>query len=281
VERIRHALEQAEQDRSKLEKQPPTPVVPEQAKVEPGPDEANVQPVPASKMCFSHTRVIDVDSALLERNRIVSALPGHELTDIYRVLRTRVLQSMNTNDWNSLAITSPATGSGKTLTSINLAISLAREVNRTVLLVDFDLRSPSIHEYFGYEPEYGVSDYLYNNIPINKILFSPGIDRLVILPGHESIHNSSETLRSPEMENLVSELKGRYKDRLVLFDLPSMLGLDDAIAFKPYTDAMLLVAEDGATKKEGLQKSIEMLKGTPLLGTVLNKSHGALVGSKY
>jgi protein-tyrosine kinase len=279
MERIRHALEQAEQDRSKLGRKPPAPVTIDQAK--PDSAEEASQTVCASTMRFSRTNVIDVDSSVLEENRVVSALPGHELTDIYRVLRTRVLQSMNTNSWNSLAVTSPATGSGKTLTSINLAISLAREVNRTVLLADFDLRCPSIHEYFGYEPEYGLNDYLYNDIPLDKIFFSPSIDRLIILPGRESIRNSSETLRSPKMEQLVAELKGRYTDRLVLFDLPPMLALDDALAFKPYTDAMLLVAEDGATKKDDLQKSIEMLKGTPLLGTVLNKSHSPAVRGSY
>ena len=281
MERIRHALEQAEQDRSKLQKESPVPapVTTDPAKADPV--ETDVPPVSATKMGASRTRVVDVDPAVLEQNRIVSALPEHELTDAYRVLRTRVLQAMNSNHWNSLAITSPATGSGKTLTSINLAISLAREVNRTVLLADFDLRRPSIHEYFGYKPEYGLNDYLYNDVPIDKVLFTPSIDRLVILPGRESIHNSSETLRSPKMEHLVAELKSRYKDRLVLFDLPPILAVDDAIAFKPYTDSILLVAEDGATKKEDLQKSLEMLKGVPLLGTVLNKSYSALSRSTY
>lgn len=280
MERIRHALEQAEQDRLKLRKQSPAPVAAESVPAEPV-EEHKEQAVPADKLRFSCTRIIDVDSSVLERNRIVSALPDHELTDAYRVLRTRVLQSMNTNNWNSLAVTSCATSSGKTLTSINLAISLAREVNRTVLLADFDLRRPSIHEYFDYEPEFGLSDYLYNGVSIDKILFSPSIDRLVILPGREGIHNSSEMLRSPMMEQLVSELKGRYSDRLVLFDLPPMLALDDAIAFKPYTDAMLMVAEDGATKGADLQKSIEMLKGTPLLGTVLNKSQSPVMKGSY
>jgi protein-tyrosine kinase len=282
MERIRHALEQAEQDRSKLQKESPAPAAPVSTdQVKSDPVETAVPPASATKIGVSRTRVVDVDPAILEQNRIVSALPQHELTDAYRVLRTRVLQVMNANHWNSLAVTSPATGSGKTLTSINLAINLAREVNRTVLLADFDLRRPSIHEYFGYEPEYGLNDYLYNDIPLDKILFSPSIDRLVILPGRESIRNSSETLRSPKMEQLVAELKGRYTDRLVLFDLPPMLALDDALAFKPYTDAMLLVAEDGATKKDDLQKSIEMLKGTPLLGTVLNKSHSPAIRGSY
>ena len=72
-----------------------------------------------------------------------------------------------------------------------------------------------------------------------------------------------------------------YADRLVLFDLPPMLALDDAIAFKPYTDAMLMVAENGATKKEDLQRSLEMLKGTPLLGTVLNKSEAPAKYGSY
>ncbi len=282
MERIRHALEQAEQDRSKLQKESPAPAAPvstDQAKSDPV--ETAVPPEFATMMGVPRTRVVAVDPAILERNRIVPALPQHELTDAYRVLRTRILQTMNANHWNSLAITSPATGSGKTLTSINLAISLAREVNRTVLLADFNLRCPSIHEYFGYEPEYGLSDYLYNDIPLDKILFRPSIDRLVILPGRESIHNSSETLRSPKMEQLVAEMKSRYENRLVIFDLPPILAVDDAIAFKPYTDSILLVAEDGATRKEDLQKSLEMLKGVPLLGTVLNKSYSALSKSAY
>ena len=296
MERIRQALEQAEQDRSKLqEAAKPAPAVPA-----PAPVEAKEPPaVPVEKtrevglngrstsvaeeveIHYSCTKNISVDQEVLERNRIVSALPEHELTDAYRVLRTRILQNLNANDWNSLAITSPATGCGKTLTSINLAISLAREINRTVLLADFDLRRPSIHEYFDYEPQYGLSDFLRHDVPLEEVLFSPSIDRLSILPGREAITNSSEMLRSPKMERLVSELKGRYKDRLVIFDLPPLLALDDAIAFKPYPDAMLLVAEDGETKKDDLLKSIEMLQGTPLLGTVLNKSHNPAIRTTY
>jgi len=279
VERIRHALEQAEQDRSKLEKKT-TPAV-AAGSAEPDREEVVVRDPSAANVRFSRTKVVDVDPAVLEQHRVVSALPDHEMTDAYRVLRTRVLQSMNTNRWNSLAVTSPATGSGKTLTSINLAISLAREVNRTVMLADFDLRCPSVHTYFGYAPEFGLSDYLYHDVPIESILFSPSVDRLVILPGRESIHNSSETLRSPKMEQLVAELKGRYPDRLVLFDLPPILALDDAIAFRPYIDAMLMVAENGATKREDLRSSLQLLHDTPLLGTVLNKSQTASRHGSY
>lgn len=281
MERIRQALEQAERDRSKLAaddgaEEKISTVVPE--KNEEPSAAATVQTV-GRDIQSQRTRVIDVAPEVLEKNRLVTAIPGHELTDSYRLLRTRVLQAMDSNGWRSLAITSPATGAGKTLTSINLAISLAREINRTVLLVDLDLRQPSIHEYFDFDPPAGLGDYLFADAPLRNMLFSPSIDRLVLLPGRESVHNSSEMLRSPKMIGLVDELKGRYKDRLIIFDLPPVLEVDDALAFKPYTDALLLVIENGATKREDLEKSLELLKGTPIIGTVLNKAAGVKAGT--
>jgi len=270
MERIRQALKRAEQDRSKLPDGARAPVTPEDSTPRQDPEQSEYASAPEASV--TKTRVVEVTPETLEANRLVAAIPGHKLTDVYRILRTRVLQSLNSNRWNSFAVTSPATGAGKTLTSINLAISLAREVNRTVLLADFDLRRPSVHQYFGYEPELGLSDYLFNDAPLEDILFSPSIDRLVVLPGRESVHNSSEMLRSPKMVSLVEELKGRYEDRLIVFDLPPVLAIDDAIAFKPYTDAFLLVAENGATRREDLQTTIDLLDGTPVIGTVLNKA---------
>ena len=269
MERIRQALEQAEHDRSKgsdgIRQAPQKPA-----------DKSAIGP--ASEVRYQRTRVVEVAEDVLEQSRLVAALPQHELTDAYRILRTRVLQSMNANRWNALAISSPATGSGKTLTAINLAISLAREVNRTVLLADFDLRNPSIHQYFGYQPAAGLNDYIFNDAPLEDLLFSPSIERLVVLPGRESIHNSSEMLRSPKMTALVDELKARYDDRLVIFDLPPILAVDDAMAFAPYADAMLLVAENGGTLREDMEKTLAILKDTPVIGTVLNKTEAAYIG---
>jgi len=280
MERIQKALDQAERQRSArtqeaagADQPAPASASSTSASVKSLDRAGSVMPPPNVR--YSRTKVVSVSAQALEENRLVAALPDHELTDVYRILRTRVLQSMNSNRWNALAITSPATGCGKTLTSINLAISLAREVNRTVLLADFDLRSPSIHRYFDYKPELGLSDYLFNDAPLDEMLFSPSIERLVILPGRESVHNSSEMLRSPKMVQLVEELKGRYTDRLIIFDLPPILALDDALAFAPYTDAMLMIAENGATKREDLEMALEILKDTPLIGTVLNKSDTA------
>ncbi len=235
---------------------------------------------PASEVHFQRTRVVEVPGGLLERNRLVAALPHHKLTDAYRMLRTRVLHQMQANRWKTLAITSPKSGCGKTLTAINLAISLAREVNHTVLLVDLDLRNPSIHRYFGYEPEYGLSDFIHDDVDLSEILFSPGVERLVVLPGREPIMNSSETLSSPKMVSLITELKSRYPDRLVICDLPPILATDDALTFAPYTDAMLMIAEAGGTQREDLEQALNILKDVPLAGTVLNKSQ-SVSGDNY
>ncbi len=275
MEHIRRALEQAEKDRAEARSAVPSDTGLYRSVDNKGADSAPAPTATSADVRYLKTKIVDVSAETLERNRLVAALPAHELTDSYRMLRTKVLRELQTHGWNSIAITSPATGSGKTLTAINLAISLAREVNHTVLLVDLDLRAPSIHESFGYEPELGISDYLQHDAPIEEIMFSPGIDRLVVLPGRESIADSSETLRSPKMVSLVGELKHRYPDRIVICDLPPMLATDDALGFAPYTDAMLMVAEAGSTRREDLQQSLSILKDVRLIGTVLNKSEDA------
>ena len=113
---------------------------------------------------YTQTRVIRVAPEVLRRNRVISGTGDAGVVDAYRMLRTRVLQQMQEHGWKSLAITSPGPSEGKTLTAVNLALSLAMEVNHTVLLVDLDLRRPTVHRLFGYEPESGVADYLFSDM---------------------------------------------------------------------------------------------------------------------
>ena len=269
MERIRKALERAGQDRMLTA----TDVLRQTSQ--------GVQADLSTGVRYTMTKMVEVSQQQLLANRIIAALPEHQFKDAYRMLRTRVLQTMRNNGWTSVAVTGPASGCGKTLTAINLAVSLAMEVSNTVLLVDLDLRRPTVHKYFGYEPELGLSDYLTKDIPLHQLLFTPGIDRLVVLPGRSALANSAEMLRSPRMIALVNELKTRYPDRLIVFDLPPILAADDALAFSPYTDCFLMVAESGGTKKEDLQKAYSILKNTPLVGTVLNKSDAPTSGYGY
>lgn len=229
---------------------------------------------------YTQTRSEQASLDLLREQRVVSAFETGVFTDAYKILSTQVLQKLLANNWNAIAITSPNPGEGKTLTAINLAISLAKEVTYTVLLVDADLRDPTMHNYFGLTPQFGLSDYLTGDAPLADLLVNPaGINRLVILPGGKPLTNSTEMLNSPKMMRLVDELKTRYASRIVLFDVPPLLASADTLAFAPYVDAALLVIEAGKTSADDAKRATELLQNTQLIGTVLNKSRSSSVAT--
>lgn len=264
MERIKQALELARQERNKNGNPGKRKISPLQQAGR-GVAEENIE--------YTQTRHIDVDVSELRKSRILIDQQNN-VADAYRILRTQILQRMRENGWNTLAITSPRDGEGKTLTAINLAISLAREVNYTVLLVDANLRSPSIHDRLEFYPEFGLSDYLQKDLPLSDILIHPnGIPRFVVLPAGHAMANSSEMLSSPKMARLVDELKTRYPSRIVIFDLPPILTSSDALAFSPLIDTTLVVIEDGGTQKQDLKQAFEMLQGVEVIGTVLNKAY--------
>jgi len=146
------------------------------------------------------------------------------------------------------------------------------ELHHTVLLVDLDLRKPSVHEVFEFSSNLGVTDCLSGDAELKDVLVNPGIDRLVVLPGRKNAANSSELLSSPRTGRMIEELKTRYPSRFVICDRPPILAADDTIAFSPFVDAVILVAQDGKTTRAEVERTMEMLKDTPIIGTVLNRS---------
>jgi capsular exopolysaccharide synthesis family protein len=230
-----------------------------------------LQPILGSDIEYTHTQIIDTSSETLRSNRVITSDNDSAISDTYRILRSQILLRMRQNGWNSIAVTSPTPDSGSTLSAINLAISIAQDVNHTVLLVDLDLRKPSIHKYFTDEQVFGLSDYLLDS-EIPGLMFNPGIDRLVVLPGNTPIADSSEMLGSPKMLELIKEVKSRYDSRIVIFDLPPLLSSDDVLVVAPHVDAILMVVRDGHTKKKDLQRAHQILNGFNIIGTVLNAS---------
>jgi capsular exopolysaccharide synthesis family protein len=240
-----------------------------------GPKSGVTAPVPASfgNIVYQRTRVEGVTDARLQSNRLVAGLMRDGLTDIYRMLRAQVLRNLRATDSSTVAICSANSGEGKTLTAANLAISMAMEPNQTVLLVDLDLRRPRIQEYFGLkEVEAGLCDYLDGKADLADAFANPGIHGLVLLPVRRRLINSSELLSSPRMQHLLSELKGRYSDRIVIYDLPPLLATDDSLVVLPYIDTSLLVVREGVTRAGEIQRSLRLLENHKLLGTVLNDS---------
>lgn len=207
---------------------------------------------------------------VLEENRILAHLPRNKEADIYRLLRTQVLQAMEKKQHQSLAITSANYGEGKTTTAINLAISIAMDLKQTALLVDLDLRKPSTAQYLGIDAKYGLTDYLLGDIDIHETMIRLPFERLAIIPSGYMADNSSEIIGSPKMAALAFELKNRYPDRFIIYDMPPILAQDDPLSFLPHTDAALLVVKEGYTRQDDIKRCQDMLKGTDLLGTVLN-----------
>lgn len=258
MEKIQQALERARQQRQSSSESH---------------DDRRKQAVDVQSIIYTRTQSMEGHAETQRENRILSAMEHSEYADAFKILSTQVMQRMGEHQWSSLAITSAADDEGKTTTAINLGISIAREIEYTVLLVDANLRKPELHKYFGITPERGLSDYLHNDVDLADILIRPGdIDHFVILPGGSPIMNSAEMLGSPKMCSLVEELKERYPKRIVIFDMPPVLNTADTLSFVPCIDCALIVVEDDATKEIELKHTVELLSVTNILGTVLNKA---------
>lgn len=209
---------------------------------------------------------------MLRARRITGGIEKSALADAYKQLRSQVLRRMQEEGWNTLGVGSARAGEGKTTVALNLAVHVAQEVERTVLLVDADLRRPGLCEALGIAPAKGLSDYLTGGAPIESLLLNPGFGRCVLLPAGAPLENSSELLGSARMRELADELKHRYPDRLVIFDLPPLLESADGLAMLPLVEALLLVVEEGRTPSDDVVRAAQLAGGTHLIGTVLNKS---------
>jgi len=221
---------------------------------------------------YLDTPVIKLDSAHLEKNRIVAQSKSDTNSYSFDSLRTQILQKMEENNWRTIAVVSPTPQSGKTLVSINLAISIAHQPQKTAILVDFDLRRPKVAAYLGIHTEKSMNDYLQDKAPLKDIMVNPGIDRLVIAPTMKPVSNSAETLSSKKVTNLIAELRDRYDSRIVIFDCPPVLNSDDAMVLLPQVDCILLVIANGMSTQSEIEETLHHLPKENLLGVVFNKA---------
>lgn len=234
---------------------------------------------PPAAIAYTRTRVFTPSARLLEGNRILNPASADPAAVAFRMLRTQVLQRMDANGWRSLAVFSPGASDGKTTTAINLAVSLASDRAHTVLLVDLDFKRPNIGPRLGLAPQFGSDDAMGGQAEVEDCLYHPdGFDRLVLMPARTVLHNSSEILAGPRSRAIVAELRARYPERIVLYDLPPVLTADDALSFAPLVECGLVVAAEGRTRRNDLVRTVELLHRTPLVGTVLNRAADAPAG---
>jgi capsular exopolysaccharide synthesis family protein len=188
---------------------------------------------------------------------------------------------MEENNWRSIAIISPTATAGKTVVAINLAISIAKLPQRTAMLVDFDLRRPSVARYLGIKQEKSINDFLAGNADLSEIIVNPGIPRLTIIPTNKPVLKASETLSSGNIQQLIIELKERYDSRIVIFDLPPILNADDAMVLLPQVDCVLLVIGNGLHTESEIVETMRLLTKSNILGVVVNRAEGELRSYYY
>jgi len=214
-----------------------------------------------------------LDPKHLESTRIVAHDPNIKNGIFYDMLRTQVLHEMDANSWQFLAITSATAACGKSVTACNLALSIARLAERSVLLVDLDLKKPKVAEYLGFKSSAGILSVLEGHASLSSVMVEAGIGRnkILVIPGEVCKSGSSEWMASQIMSTTLQTIKREFRSRLVIFDMPPMLVGDDVISVLPQMDAILLVAGVGTTSLADIKQCQKHLKTTPVVRVVVNR----------
>jgi len=225
----------------------------------------------AMSVQYTQTQVIDVSEQVLRENKLAALFEDSPAAEQYKILRTQIFHKIKGQELNTIMVTSPGCGEGKSLTAANLAISLAKDAVHTAMLVDADFYTPAVQKIFGLSLDKGLAHCLVRGIPISDILVNPGINRLTLLPGSpDMLPEVSEAAGAPEMKALINEIKNRYDDRLIVFDAPPVLEKADALILSQLVGGVILVVEQGRTQKKQVTKALGLLKNANLLGVVLN-----------
>lgn len=222
---------------------------------------------------------IDLQS-LSERNFVAIATERRLIYEEFRVIKRKLINnafgplSSSLKNPNLILVTSSRPGEGKTFTSVNLALSIALEQDKTVLLVDSDVLRPNVSRTLEISTPLGLTDYLSNDaVDVSDILYSTNVDRLKLITAGKPHHLSTELLASDKMLALVAEFASRYPDRIVIFDAPPLLGVNETAVMAGMCGQAVVVLEENKTKLDELDKAISLLPKDLAVGFVINKAY--------
>jgi len=203
---------------------------------------------------------------------------GSLAAEQFRKLRTYLLRFKIHDAPKTIMVTSATSGEGKSFVAMNLAISISHELHTHALLVDCDLRNPSLAQCLGVQNEKGLSDYLAGDGNAAELFMKTKVEKLNLLSGGTIHDNPTELIGSKKMEALIQELKSRYPDRYVVFDSTPLLATTEPEVLAKFVDGIIIVVRAGVTPRETVKQAIASLDKRKIIGFVLNslefKSHG-------
>jgi len=235
---------------------------------------------PKADSSMASSRRVEIDLTQLAAKNIVTPNdPRSRVADEFRVLKRPLLgnakekRAASVANGNLIMVTSSLPGEGKTFTAINLAMSIAMEMDNTVLLVDADVARPSVLRYLGLPSSKGLMDVLLDEkLDLGDVMLRTNVEKLSLLPGGTGHHHATELLASESMADLISEMASRYSDRIIIFDSPPLLVTTESRVLATHMGQIVVVVEAAKTANAALKQALGTIESCPLVLTMLNKS---------
>ncbi len=226
------------------------------------------------------TRKVDLDLNRMRDMGMVTAAGGRTLlVEDFRIIKRPLIKrafaerSDNAPPGNLIMITSSLPGEGKTYCAINLAMSIAMELDHTVLLIDADVARPSVLRTLGLPAQRGLMDILLDDkLELADVMLRTNVDTLSILPAGTSTPRATELLASQTMSTFVYEIANRYPDRIVIFDSPPLLLTSEAHVLATHMGQIVLVVESETTTQHAVKESLRQLEGCSNVNIIYNKT---------
>jgi protein-tyrosine kinase len=242
----------------------------------------------ASATASAHVKIVDLNlSRLKKMGAITPDAERSQLAEEFRLIKRPLIANAfglgtpKVNNGNLIMVTSSLPGEGKTFTALNLAISMAMEMERTVLLVDADVARPRLMEYLGIRVDKGLLDVLRDpQVSMSDVMMQTSIPNLRLLPAGQTYKRATELLASTSMTRLVEEMARRYPDRIIVFDSPPLLSTSEANVLATHMGQIVMVVESEKTSEDALREALRQIESCEVVGMVLNKSV-PIAGTEY
>ena len=253
------------------------------------PERATSSPSRTAKVGTTASKAVEVDLEALAAAGFASpAAPRARIADEFRIIKRPLIANAFGKgaapiaDGNLIMVTSALPGEGKTFTAINLALSIATELDTTVMLVDADVARPSVFNTLGLPPSRGLLDVLVDrSVDLSEVLLKTNIENLTLLPSGTQHERATELLASEAMNSLLQEMASRYSDRVIIFDSPPLLLTTEARALATHMGQIVMVVRAESTLRADVEQALATIESCPVKLAVLNQARNESLGGKY